>query len=262
MIASVNVNAKKAMKASEFREKMNAHELDPELNTMFRSLRSHSEYWVERKSEIKTIIKYYGPPTWFLTFNPAEKEWKELRDTYVAVYQHLNNEEMTTHAFTVMDSAIFVRHFSQRVNAIYKHALMGKDGIFGNGIHFWRRTEYQLRGAPHCHGFLWVSGAPTMKDSSEEEIIRYIDSKITTRIPSSTQEPELHRLVKSYQMHVCLEPTCVIKKKIQGKTVERCRFNFPFEAQKRTTLRNKEDDLSAEDLLKTIKDVQLRRAPG
>ena len=39
-------------------------------------------------------------------------------------------------------------------------------------IYFWCRYEWQHRGSPHVHGFIWIEGAPNMDNidwSNEDE---------------------------------------------------------------------------------------------
>ena len=37
---------------------------------------------------------------------------------------------------------------------------MGKDKPLGSVIDYWMRIEFQMRGSPHVHSFLWIDGAP------------------------------------------------------------------------------------------------------
>ena len=43
---------------------------------------------------------------------------------------------------------------------------------------FWSRYEWQPRGSPHVHGFLWLHGAPNMDklDWHNEEQVREVES--------------------------------------------------------------------------------------
>ena len=44
------------------------------LSTMLQSVRGTKQYWFKRQSELKTMIREFGPPTFFLTFSCAEYE--------------------------------------------------------------------------------------------------------------------------------------------------------------------------------------------
>ena len=57
-----------------------------------------------------------------------------------------------------------------------------------------------MRGAPHYHVLLWINGAPVIGVDSEITILKWIQERITCRIPDKVSNPELHRLVIKYQV--------------------------------------------------------------
>ena len=69
--------------------------------------------------------------------------------------------------------------------------------------HYYWKKEYQARGAPHYHVLLWIDGALVIDRDDPEDVLSWIQERITCRIPDKESNRELHRLVTRYQMHRC-----------------------------------------------------------
>ena len=78
---------------------------------------------------------------------------------------------------------------------------MGNNGIFGNVAHFYKRFEYQDRGTTHVHCLLWIKDAPIIGQNKNEEVLKYIEERITCRLPNEKNEPELFDKVQQFQLH-------------------------------------------------------------
>ena len=63
------------------------------------------------------------------------------------------------------------------------------------------RVEFQFRGSPYIHSFLWVTGAPVLTKNTKNEYLQYIDQIVKAQLPDIDTEPELYQLVKTYQTH-------------------------------------------------------------
>ena len=63
------------------------------------------------------------------------------------------------------------------------------EGIFGKAVHFFWRLEFQARGAPHVHMKLWIEDAPIVGQSTVEEIIEWVEKRITCALPSAIMDP-------------------------------------------------------------------------
>ena len=61
------------------------------------------------------------------------------------------------------------------------------------------RTEFQERGSPHVHLFIWIFNAPNIQN--EVDYIGFIEKTINTQLPDHSNDPELFELVKIYQVH-------------------------------------------------------------
>ena len=53
--------------------------LEAHLCTMLQSVRGTKQYWFLRSSELKCMIREFGPPILFLTFSCAEYESPDIR---------------------------------------------------------------------------------------------------------------------------------------------------------------------------------------
>lgn len=81
-------------------------------------------------------------------------------------------------------------------------------------------TEFQQRGSPHVHWFLWLKDAPKYDEDDEESVrqcIQFIDSFISCR--KIDTNPYIGRQTHAHT-HTCT--------KTKGKYRKQCRFNFPL----------------------------------
>ena len=136
-----------------------------------------------------------------MTLNPAEWVWEEARDTYIAYYPE--EKETPIENLLRKDPVLFAKFFDRRIRVYYETFLKGEKGLLGHCTHFWWRVEWQQRGTPHVHGFLWIKDAPRLGTHSEEEVAAWIDSKITCRLPDPVKEPQLYALITAFQQHEC-----------------------------------------------------------
>ena len=109
----------------------------------------------------------------YQTVHKTKVSLKFIEEMDVAQKNKLVNEN-------VVQSTI---HFSKRIDKIF--ALLSKESPFvHDGVQYavedyFRRTEYQMRGAPHEHVMLWLRGTngekpPSMWDGSIKLGIQYL----------------------------------------------------------------------------------------
>ena len=67
--------------------------------------------------------------------------------------------------------------------------------------------------------FLWIWNAPILIESTVDESVSFVDKKIHASLPSKITDPELHKLVKLYQLYSHPKTCCSYKN-------EECRFHF------------------------------------
>ena len=126
------------------------------------------------------------------------------------------------------------RQFSSKFHSFFQCVIL-KGQVLGKVAQFYWKKEYQARGAPHYHVL------------SPEQVLAWIEYRITCHIPDKVSNPELHRLVTRYQMHKCSN-YCKRKTKFaKGKNVfvTRCKFNFLREACVSSKLNPVEKSLKA-----------------
>ena len=93
------------------------------------------------------------------------------------------------------------------------------DGPLGKTQYYAFRVEFQVRGTPHMHSFIWILNTPKLTAFSIDESTKWVDSIVRSDLPNSVNEQILFDLVKIYQTHHHSK-TC---RKYRN---ERCRFHF------------------------------------
>ena len=93
---------------------------------------------------------------------------------------------------------LVARHFQYRVENFFKEIVL--DGPLGKTQYYAIRVEFQVRGSPHIHSFLWTKNSPVLTNENKELYIRHVDEKISAALPDTNQN-EIFELVKTYQIH-------------------------------------------------------------
>ena len=171
-------------------------------------IRGGASYFRSIRSNLKTFVEFHGRPHLFLTFSVDESNNTDLKE-YVSKFSGIETEQddfLPTHVSnpfwaTVMNYEL-IQGLLKFINT------NGIDGIAV--VHSFYRIEFQKRGSPHLHLLLWMS------IKKQEELL----SLITCKLPSLTENSNLHRLVTKYQVHKC-------SKSYYKKLSEKCRLNFP-----------------------------------
>ena len=84
---------------------------------------------------------------------------------------------------------LVARHFQYSVKLFFK--LIVLDGPLRKTKHYEIRVEFQTRGSPHVHSFIWTLNVPTLNKSNIEVYIMWIDSIIYAELPDPSKETEL-----------------------------------------------------------------------
>ena len=116
------------------------------------------------------------------------------------------------------------RKFSMKFHAFFQTVLKNGE-VLGTVDHFYWKKEYQALGAPHYHALLWIKDAPIIDKDDPDDVLKWIQERITCHIPDKKSDPELHNLVTRYQMHKC-SSYCKRKRKVGNVYITRCRFSF------------------------------------
>ena len=181
-------------------------------------------YWKKFLNEVLAMVKQLGIPTFFLTLTCADLRWNEL----ISIIFKLKGTEVSENDINKMsyhdrcdalnsNPVLVARHFQYRVEVFYKTIIL--NGPLGNTNYYVIRVEFQVRGSPHIHSFIWIKDAPKLTCETKNEYILWLDSIVRADLPNYQNEPELYQLVKTYQIHRHFK-TCHKYKN------EKCRFRF------------------------------------
>ena len=92
---------------------------------------------------------------------------------------------------------LVARHFQYKVEVFFKDIIL--DGTLGKTKYYAIRIEFQERGNPHVHSFIWILDPPNIQD--EVAYISFIERTINAQLPDPQNDSELFELVKTYQVH-------------------------------------------------------------
>ncbi|XP_014679633.1 PREDICTED: uncharacterized protein LOC106819530, partial [Priapulus caudatus] len=135
-------------------------------------------YMHQKQQDAITYVREFGRPDLFITTTTNPK-WHEIIDN------------LLPHQTAPDRPDIVVRVFNQKLRKLM-HML--KNGCFGDVQAWLYSVEFQKRGLPHAHILIWLN--PQSKVTPQD-----IDLIISAEIPSPTDTPVLHELVKSHMIH-------------------------------------------------------------
>lgn len=192
---------------------------------VLRAIRGSPPYFQKAQKDLFAMIRDLGPATLFCSFSAAETRWLHLLEILGLLIDHklYTEDELLQLSWQnkcrliQSDPITCARHFDYQVNLLLNKFIKSPAAPLGHIADFFYRVEYQQRGSPHIHMLLWVADAPLYNESSDEDVIAYIDKVITCEIPQ--QPDDLSDLV-CLQIHKH-SPSCRKKSKPQ------CRFKYP-----------------------------------
>ena len=68
------------------------------------------------------------------------------------------------------------------------------DGTLGKTNYFVTRIEFQVRGRPHIHTFLWIFNAPILSEIIIEPYSEWLDQMISAELPDEDSEPTMFEI--------------------------------------------------------------------
>ena len=145
------------------------------------SVKGTPAYWKKFLFEVLAMVKQLGLPTFFMTLSCADLRWNEL----LAIISRLNGESLSEEdindisyfercRYLNLNPVLLARHFQYRVEAFFKEIIV--DGPLGKVIYYAIRVEFQVRGSPHIHSFLWVLNAPILTKDNTDEYVTFVDT--------------------------------------------------------------------------------------
>ena len=82
-----------------------------------------------------------------------------------------------------------------------KCEILNKNSVFV-ACHFQLiRVEFQFRGSPHIHSFLWILNPVKLSKETNKEYLVFLDQTINSFLPNQTADEGLYDLGKLYQTH-------------------------------------------------------------
>ena len=218
-------------------------------------------YWRQRKFILFAMLENLGPFSWFFTLSCGDYRYEEnftslLQDrliTYViedgvercridgqTIEEFLSHHE-TQHEFIRKNTLTATRNFQHRLKMFVKNVIMNKFGPMHVCYHTWR-IEFQLRGAAHCHGVLWIDMDKYLeknKKATENEKLHLkqaYEHLMTDIIPSDEEESAVVSFVDlfvtcSLQEPISRDIALQVNNHRHSHTCRRyggvCRFDFP-----------------------------------
>ena len=183
-------------------------------------------YWKNFLFDVVAMIKQLGPPAWWITFSCADLCWNEIYKILSKLKGHEMSdteiEHMTYDEKCKMlnsNPVVVAKHFQYRLECLFRDVLLGSGDPIGKLLYHAIRIEFQFRGSPHAHCFVWIKDCPLLSDDTVEVFAKFIDKHVSAFLPDPVTCPVLHELVKTYQRHAHSK-TCRKYKNLQ------CRFNF------------------------------------
>ena len=194
------------MLSRNFKESVKSFVAKDEAYNFMNTIKGTPAYWKRFLFEVLAMVKQLGLPTFFMTLSCADLRWNEL----VSIISKLNGLNLSEDDIKNLDyfkrceilnnnPVLLARHFQYRVEVFFKEIII--DGPLGKVKYYAIRVEFQFRGSPHIHSFLWVIGAPVLTKDTKNEYLQYIDHIVKAQLPDIDAEPELYQLVKTYQIH-------------------------------------------------------------
>ena len=116
-----------------------------------------------------------------MTLSCADLRWNEL----VEIISKLNRLDFIDDVIKNMtyqvrcntlnkNPVLVARHFQYRVEIFFKVIVL--DGPLGKTSYYAIHIEFQVRGSPHIHSFIWILNAPKLSRETNDEYVQWVDS--------------------------------------------------------------------------------------
>lgn len=196
-----------------------------------KQIRGTAAYWKSVLLRLLAMVKTLGPPTFFVTLS--------CNDNSPQLQALLENGAIKN------DPLMAALAFQKRSSSLLKNVLKKRKPL-GCVLEYFSRVEFQARGSPHMHIFIWSDLGFDFSDVDTEQILNVINKTICTKLPDNKTDSDMHELVKLLQVHKH-SFTC-------RKGRKECRFDFPRRLCKKTGF------VSIQMLLLIIEVVSMRQS--
>ena len=134
-----------------------------------------ASYWKRFMYEVIAMIKQLGPPSWWMTLSCADLRWNEIHK----ILSKLKCREMTDDEIAAMsydekckmlnsNPVVIAKHFQFRLERLFKDLILSASNPVGKVQYYAIRIEFQFRGPPHAHCFIWVKDFPLLTEETTD----------------------------------------------------------------------------------------------
>lgn len=158
-----------------------------------RSVKGTPAYWKQFSYEVLAMVKQLGLPSYFVTLSCADLSWDEL-PSHINKLNNLGLTDEDLRDLTYKDRCkylnnnpvLMARHFQYRVKTFLKEILL--NGPLEKMRYYAYHVEFQARGSPHIHAFVWIENFPSLTVGSKEGYLKYLDKIVKTNLPDLKTE--------------------------------------------------------------------------
>ena len=179
------------MLSQNFSERVKSFVVKDDAYHFMNTIKGTPAYWEKFLYEVLAMVKQLGLPTFFMALSCADLHWNEL----ISVISSLNGNKITDadidsmdfferYRFLNLNPVVLARHFQYRVEIFFKVIII--NGPLGKVKYHAIRVEFQVRGSPHIHSFLWIIDAPILTKDNIYEYMTFIDSIVKAYAPNQS----------------------------------------------------------------------------
>ena len=168
------------------------------------TIKGAPEYWKRFMLEVLAMVKQLGLPTFFMTLSFADTRWNVLISIISKLQgvdisdDEINNLNFMERCKILNQSPVLLAcQFQYRVEVFFQDIIGPLGKMKYNAI----RVEFQLRGSPHIHSFIWIIDALILTKETKDIYIKFVENIIKVCIPDPETHPELFKFVRTYQVH-------------------------------------------------------------
>lgn len=224
---NINMRIKKgqnnavSVNACDIKNLQNNAELKENSYMFVKNIRGTVAYFRNQLYNLLAMFRCLGPPTLFMTLSADDLHWPELG---MMLHNIDFDEAKQWNSFGSgmrSDPLMTAIHFERRFKSLMKYVIQSEKYPLGKVLDYFARVEFQNRGSPHIHMFLWIEDVPNeISNLTIPTLVRYIDKTICSVIPNCEHDAELFQLVTTLQSH---SHTSYCSKGFKSC----CRFGFP-----------------------------------
>ena len=173
-IASDSLNAGKLSK--NFKATIQQFIAQDKAYSFMSSIKGTPAYWENFLFEVLAMVKQLGILTFFMTLSCADLRRNELVEI-ISKFNRLNVSDDVSKNMTYQERCntlnknpvLVARHFQYRVETFFKVIVLDEPLV--KTSYYAIRVEFQVRGSPHIHSFIWILNAPKLSKETKDEYI-------------------------------------------------------------------------------------------